>query len=149
MLERNLNLWAGLIISIAGLIGIFYLVPRHIGSGFGFGLSPQFFPYLCLGVITVLGGLLFITRLRNPEMEQNRIELGRSTIFPLLLFMGVMALGLLLISTVGYLVGAMVLVAAFMLAMGERRPSWIVPTAVIWPLLMWLLFGVVLGTPLN
>ncbi|PCC98159.1 tripartite tricarboxylate transporter TctB family protein [Halopseudomonas pelagia] len=149
MLERNLNLWAGLTITVAGLIGIFYLVPNHIGSGFGFGLSPQFFPYLCLGAITALGALLFFSRLRNSEMEQNRIDLSRSTLLPLLLFMGVMALGLLLMSLVGYLVGAMVLVAAFMLAMGERRISWIVPTAVIWPLLMWLLFGVVLGTPLN
>ena len=149
MIERNLNLWAGLLIFIGGLLGLFYLIPSHIGGGFGFGLSPRFFPYLCMGIITVLGALLFITRLRNPNMEDRPIDLNRRILRRLLLFIGLMALGLLIMSQVSYVVGGMVLIAGFMLAMGERRLSWIVPTAVIWPCLMWLFFGVLLNAPLS
>ncbi|PAU89394.1 hypothetical protein CK507_00485 [Pseudomonas sp. WN033] len=149
MLERNLDLWAGLLITIAGLIGLFYLIPNHIGAGFGFGLSPRFFPYLCVGAITVLGALLFITRLRDKQPSTRRIELNRRSLLRLLLLIGLMAVSLLLLQLIGYLAGAMFLVAAFMLAMGERRISWILPTAVIWPLLLWLLFKLALGAPLD
>lgn len=149
MIERNLNLWAGLLILIGGLFGLFYLIPTHIGAGFGFGLSPRFFPYLCMGIITLLGALLFISRLRDPNMEDRPIALDRRILRRLFMFVSIMAIGLLIMSEIGYVVGSMVLIAGFMLAMGERRVSWIVPTAVLWPCLMWLLFGLLLNAPLG
>ena len=148
MSERTLDLWAGLLIVLAGLFGLLYLIPNHVGDGFGFGLSPRFFPYLCVGAITVLGALLFINRLLS-QVDTRRIEFGRRHLGRLLLLTGLMAGSLALIQWFGYLAGAALLVAAFMLAMGERRPSRILPTATLWPLALWLLFKLALGAPLD
>lgn len=148
MSERTLDLWAGLLIVLAGLLGLFYLIPTHIGDGFGFGLSPRFFPYLCVGAITVLGAVLFINRLLS-QVDTRRIEFSRRHFARLLLLAALIALSLVLLQWLGYLAGAAFLVAGFMLAMGEKRLSRLVPTAVLWPLALWLLFKLALGAPLD
>ncbi|OWL83332.1 tripartite tricarboxylate transporter TctB family protein [Halopseudomonas aestusnigri] len=148
MSERTLDLWAGLLIVLAGLIGLLYLIPNYIGNGFGFGLSPRFFPYACVGTITALGALLCINRLCS-RVDARRIDFSRRHLGRLLLLTGLMAGSLALIQWLGYLAGAALLVATFMLAMGERRPSRILPTATLWPLALWLLFKFALGAPLD
>ncbi|UJJ32232.1 tripartite tricarboxylate transporter TctB family protein [Halopseudomonas maritima] len=148
MSERTLDLWAGLLIVLAGLAGLLYLIPAHIGDGFGFGLSPRFFPYLCIGATTALGALLLLNRLLSGA-ETRRIEFSRRHLGRLLLLVALLAGSLALIQWLGYLVGAAFLVAAFMLAMGEKRISRILPTATLWPLALWLLFKLALGAPLD
>lgn len=148
MSERTLDLWAGLLIVLAGLAGLFYLIPTHIGDGFGFGLSPRFFPYLCVGAITVLGALLLVNRLFS-WADSRRIDFSRRHLGRLLLLTALLAGCLALIQWLGYLAGAACLVAAFMLAMGEKRVSRILPTATLWPLALWLLFKLALGAPLD
>lgn len=148
MTEQKVDLWAGAIILIAGLAATFYVIPFHVDGGFGFGLSPRFFPYICSVAITALGAVLVFSRMSGKGNAGKRSPLTVRISGRLALFSGLLAGGLLVMTVWGYLPGGMLLVAAFMIAMGEKRPHWIIPTAVCWPLFLWLLFEKLLETPL-
>lgn len=148
MTVRNVDLWAGVVITLAGLIATFYLIPVHVSGGFGFGLSPRFFPYICSVAITVLGAILVLSRVLGKGDASSRSPLSLKSSGRLLLLTALLGGGLLAMTVWGYLPGSMLMMAAFMIAMGERRPHWIIPTAVCWPLFLWLLFEKLLETPL-
>ncbi|GGO81855.1 hypothetical protein GCM10011348_21820 [Marinobacterium nitratireducens] len=148
MTEDKVDFWAGVVIVIAGLFVTLYVIPFHVDSGFGFGLSPRFFPYICSVAITALGAFLVFFRVFGKEEGEVRSLLTIKVSGRLVLLAGLLALGLLVMNIWGYLPGGMFLVAAFMIALGEKRLSWIIPTAVGWPLFLWLLFEKLLETPL-
>lgn len=148
MTVKNVDLWAGVVITFAGLIATFYLIPNYVSAGFGYGLSPRFFPYTCSVAITALGAILVFTRITSSGVTDAMSPLSVKAAGRLLLVAVLLAAGLLVMTIWGYLPGAMLMMAAFMVLMGERRPHWIIPTAVGWPIVLWLLFEKLLETPL-
>ncbi|MBM7332577.1 tripartite tricarboxylate transporter TctB family protein [Alcanivorax marinus] len=148
MNARIVDLSAGVLVTLAGLFSVFYLIPQHISSGMGFGLSPRAFPYLCAGAVTVLGVALVIFSARDRALAERPAPVSRAALKRLVVVLAVLALVLALMQWVGFLAAAVVAVALLMLLMGERRWLPIVLTSLGWSLFLWVLFDRVLGTPL-
>ena len=60
---RRADVIAGLTLAIAGLITIFVIVPREVGSTSPIGIAPDVFPLTLLWTITGLSVLLVVARL--------------------------------------------------------------------------------------
>lgn len=148
MNARTVDLWAGVGIAAAGLITLFYLIPNYVSAGFGFGLSPRAFPYLCAGAITVLGVFLVLLNLKASRRDQIKAPVARPALRRLLVVLSVLVVTLALMQWAGYLAAAVVCVALLMWMMGERRWLLILLTSVGWSLFLWFLFDRLLGTPL-
>ncbi|WP_203142709.1 tripartite tricarboxylate transporter TctB family protein [Marinobacter mangrovi] len=148
MSERNVDLLAGVVLTLLGLLTLFYGIPHYVDKGFGFGLSPRFFPYVCVVAITGLSLALVVARLRRQPGGESASPLTARVLRQVLNVVLLMLVALAVMTYWSYLPAAMLLVASMMWYMGERRFTRIVPTAVVWPLLLWWLFERVLETPL-
>jgi hypothetical protein len=138
---RRADIIAGLILTLAGLITIFVIVPREVGSTSPIGIAPDVFPLTLLWTITALSVLLVVLRLvtRPSRSDGPPLELHN------IVFIGVAAIalaaGFIAIATLGFLAGGAAIVAFTMLVMGARRyPLRVVLVAALAPTAIFLVF---------
>ena len=129
-----------------GLIAIFIVIPRAVvdapASG---GLSPAFMPYIAasLATLAALGWLASLLRGASAdsttaaEFDWRFVAAGAT----------VLGVSFLIMCAFGYLAGGAVLVAGT-LALARAKPATIILTAIVAPVVLWLLFGHLLATPL-
>jgi len=138
---RRADIIAGLLLTVAGLITIFVIVPREVGSTAPIGIAPDVFPLTLLWTIIGLSVLLVVSRLvvwrsssDGPPLElHNLVYIGVATI--------ALAAGFIAITTLGFLVGGAAIVAFTMLVMGARRsPLRLVLVSVLGPTAIYLVF---------
>lgn len=150
------DLIAGAAFTVAGLLILFVVIPLAVpGHDEGdYGLRAQDFPFVTAGLMTLLSGLLVGIRLTvatpgaPTAPEQGGAPLswrnGRFLMLVSILFV----VTFLLLDTIGIAAGGPLIIATFMLVLGERRPVPIVLMSVGVPLLIWLFFWKLLRFPL-
>jgi hypothetical protein len=145
---RRADLVSAAVFVVLGLVTIFVAVPRYVARTAADGeLSSAFMPYVAAGLATVAMALLFLTRLRQRGADDDVPALtARSWAF-IGTATAVLAAAFVLMDTFGYLAGAAVLVAGFLLTV-RARARVVVGAAVALPLALWLLFDKLLDFPL-
>ena len=138
---RRADIIAGLALTVAGLVTIFVIVPREVGSTSPIGIAPDVFPLTLLWIITGLAVLLVVSRL---VMGQGASD-GPPLELHNLVYIGVVAValaaGFIAITTLGFLVGGAAIVAFTMLVMGARRyPLRLALVSVLAPASIYLVF---------
>lgn len=151
MKTRNSEILVGALTVLLGVVCLTYLIPNYISAGYGGGLSPRTFPYICAWAITVLSVCLVANRLWAASRGGDPGEILVNGPMLLRVAAGAAALvvSLALIQYVSYLVGGTVMVALYMLLMGERRPLPLIGISVVWSGFLWVLFEKILETPLS
>jgi len=146
---RRADLIIALLFAALGLVTLFVLVPHYVtNAGPAENLTPAFMPYVAatLGTAAVL--LLFFTRLRRADGDDDDAAPlpGRSWVF-IGAAAAIFAAAFVLMDVVGYVAGAAVIVAGFLL-MVRASLTVVICASVVFPLALWLLFDKLLDFPL-
>ncbi|HEY8521539.1 MAG TPA: tripartite tricarboxylate transporter TctB family protein [Gammaproteobacteria bacterium] len=145
---RRTDLISAGVLGLLGLLMIFVIIPRQVTQDVGLGdLPPALMPYVAAVLATAAALLLLVARLvRAPETDEPA-PLDRASWLFVLAAGAVLAGAFVLMQLLGYLAGAVVLVAGFT-ALGGASKKATAGLAVLFPLALWLLFDRVLGFPL-
>ncbi len=126
---------------VLGLTLYFYVNPTYIETVDGGNLAPSTFPNILALIVAVCGAILLFkpTAQQAPDLRAMFIT---ST------YVAMLVAGLYAMSKFGFEYVASVLALTIMLAIGERRPFWLLLGVVVIPALIWFLVTVVLGRAL-
>lgn len=144
------DLAGGVAIALLGVLLIFVVIPLDTEEGMYFGLPPTFFPILLsVGMTACAAGLAARAwlRLRSGAGLQPMPMRLRNLLMFAIAAMLVIA-GAVAIDFLGIIVGGPLLIAAFMLFLGERNPIRIALTATLPVAAVHLLATYVLHAPL-
>ncbi len=123
---RRSDLISGSLLTLAGLLMIFVIVPRQIASSSDYGLDPAFFPLMLLWLIVIMAALLVATRVRQPPDPQDAepvFDRGNwAFILGAVLFI---VLGFIAMKALGFVIAGTIMVALLMIAIELRRLHWI------------------------
>lgn len=112
-------------IVVALALGALWIIPRQTTSGPVLGLPPAFLPKVCVFAILALALLGLALRLWKPEPLASE----RITAFgPAALILGVAVAGTVALQWLGPFACGLIAMALGTIALGERRPSVLVPT---------------------
>jgi len=143
---RRADLIIATLFAALGLVTIFVLVPRYVtNAGPAEDLTPAFMPYVAATLGTAAAVLLFLTRLRRDDGDAAPLP-GGSWVF-IGAAAAIFATAFVLMDVVGYVAGAAVIVAGFLL-MVRANPTVVIGASVVFPLALWLLFDKLLDFPL-
>ena len=137
----TLNRLSGLVVAMAGILLLFWIIPNQTETvAFGW-LKPNTLPNIIAVVIIILGLFHFILPSGKAKFD---IKLAlRISLF----FMITMA-SLYVMSVVGFLIAAPIMVMIIMILIGERRPLWLVSGIVLGPAAIWAAVDLLLNRPL-
>jgi hypothetical protein len=133
----------------ASVLMAFVVIPWQTAEGQWYGLSPMAFPLVLMGGIALASlGLLLQALMQRSKYDDIEppltwMQLRNFAIAALIILVGALA-----VEHLGFWFGAPALIAGCMLYMGEAHPLRVIPTAVLPPLVVFLLARYVLGTPL-
>lgn len=150
---RRADIISATIITAFGLVVIFFIIPIWVpGHEKGdYGLRAQDFPYIGAITFTVLAAYLAVHRafFAKPEPEDDdEAPIGRQSWSFLGITITILTVTFALLYYFGILIGGPVMVALFMIMMGERRPLPIAVLSLSAPVLLWLFFWKLLRFPL-
>lgn len=118
------------------------LIPNYVVSVPG-PVNPALFPTIAAWLFIILGiAQIVLVRTVTTEFA------GWYELVRLLILAGLVLSSLLLMPYIGYLPGAILLVAAVCALMLERRPGWLVLSIAVVPVGVWFTFEIILGRPL-
>lgn len=144
------DLAGGVAIALVGILLIFVVIPLDTEEGMYFGLPPTFFPILLsVGITACAVGLAAKSWLRlrsGTGLQAMPIRLGNLVMF--LISAALAVAGVVAIDFLGMIVGGPLLIAAFMLFLGERNAIRIGLTATLPVAAVYLLATHVLHAPL-
>ena len=143
----RLNIITGCVLTIMGLIAIFWVIPSYIvpQEVDRYVNSPKFFPYICIIALTVLAVLLVIQnlfrikrvkKLRQEESEDNEV-LGfgwHETVNLVILAIGSAAY-LFLMKSTGFVISSIVMLAVSMY-FARVNKLWLMITSVCIPIII-------------
>lgn len=144
----------GIAVAIFGLLLIFVIIPMGTEQGVYYGLSPTFFPtFMASGMTLCAVGLTFQgwKRLRAEAAAKATPKpspLSRWNLLMFLLAAGIATAGVIAIDYIGMVFAAPVLIAAYLLFLGERNLIIIALTSMLPVALVYLMAAYVLRTPL-
>lgn len=129
-----------LVIEAAVLLGacvlaLVWFIPAQTSPG-GFGLSPGFLPKLCVAAIALLIAADAVLRFARRSAEPSYGE-GWGAFMRLA---AAACLGTLALSFGGIVPAAVVCCVATALALGERRPAYVLAPALACATVLWLVF---------
>jgi hypothetical protein len=117
------------------VLALAWFIPAQTSAG-GFGLSPGFLPNLCVAAIGVLVGadgvLRFVRRTAEPSYAEGWGAFIRLAAAALL--------GTLALRFGGMIAAVAVCCVATALALGERRPVYVLAPALVCAAVIWLVF---------
>jgi len=137
----RLNIITGCVLSVAGLVAIFWIIPFHIAPQEvdRYVNSPKFFPYISAVVLTLLAMLLIIQNIfrmkRLMEIEQEESEEVETLGFGWheTINLGIFAVGaavyIFLMDIAGFIIASIVLLAVSMY-FARVSIRWLVVTSV-------------------
>jgi hypothetical protein len=145
---RRADLISAAVFVVLGLVTIFVAVPRYVARTAADGeLSSAFMPYVAASLLTGAMVLLFLRQLRAPRANDDAPALPARSFAFIGTAVAVLAVAFALMESLGYLAGAVTLVAGFLLIV-RAKPLVVVAAAVALPLALWLLFDKLLDFPL-
>ena len=137
----TLNRLSGLLAILFGLILFFWIIPSQTETVDTGWLKPHTLPDAVALFICALGLIHFIVPTGEAKIDWRlSLRIG--------LFVLITLAGLYLMSLVGFLIAAPVLMAVLMLMIGERRILWLIMGIVFLPGVIWLAVEVLLHRPL-
>ena len=145
---RRTELIAAASLVVLGLVAIFIVIPSAVvDAPASSGLAPAFMPYVAasLATLAALGWLAGLLRGASADSTAAAPAKGDGRF----VVAGAVVLGVsfLLMNAFGYLTGGAALVAGT-LALARVKLATIVATAVVAPVVLWVLFSHFLATPL-
>jgi len=143
------DLIGGVAIAAIGLLMIFVIIPATTVKGMYFGLAPTFFPTLLTACITICAGGLAAQSLYRMRKRSSprRVPVTRWKLLMFLVAAAIAVGAVIVIDRFGILIGGPILIAAFMVFLGERNPLRILLTATLPVGFIYFLALHVLGTP--
>jgi hypothetical protein len=141
---RRAELIVAVALLVGGLLTIAVVIPRYVaGAPLAGGLSPAFMPYVAAGLATLAALGMLVESLRAHEAS----SVARWNPRFLLASVGVLGASFALMTWLGYVTGGAALVAG-VLALARVKLVPLAIAAVVAPAALWLLFVVLLATPL-
>jgi membrane-associated HD superfamily phosphohydrolase len=140
--EYKTQIYGGAILGLFSLILYFYIIPTEIVfTKRQMGVSPQYFPNLLAGLLFVLSIALIVDGYKNRRKKNQReYELIWKESRLVLITLGIIALQIVGFDLIGYLVPAMIAIAACMYIYGHRSHVTIVVVSILLPVSVKLFF---------
>ena len=135
---------------VLGLVAIFIVIPYAVvDAPASSGLAPAFMPYVAasLATLAALGWLAGLLRGARVDPAAAAPAAAKSDWRFVVAGAAVLGVSFLLMSAFGYLAGGAVLVGGT-LALARAKLATLVATAIVAPVMLWLLFAHFLATPL-
>ena len=139
------DLASGCVLTLAGLAGLFWLIPNHVDAAAGsYDVSPAFMPNLAAWVVTLLGAALAFSAALKCRAARPASD-WQTLVVPAL--WGIASIAIYLgVTKIGFVYVMPPVVAAGLLLSGQRSWLTIVPIAILLPLAIdlaaWHLFTV-------
>lgn len=142
------DLVGGILLALTSLLLIFVIIPLGTESGQYYGLPPTFYPTVIASGLGLAALGLIVQSLRQGKTNISPFPVSR---WQLLMFLTAAAItigGVIIIDILGIWYGGPLLIAAFMVHLGERNLIRLALTAVIPVAILSVLASHVLHTPL-
>lgn len=147
---RRADLVSSGLLTLAGLLTLFFVIPAETGKGATYGLAADFFPNVSVIALTAIMGAFFVYRavFRSraggdddaPVTPGNWRFLGAIAAF--------FAVDFLVLAVLGFIAGGALAVAAFMVLAGERRAIPVALASACVPTAIFLVVAAALRIPL-
>jgi len=137
----TLNRASGLWVIIGGIILLFWIIPSQTEPADYGWLKPATLPKICAVFIIFTG----LTHLIFPS---GKAKFDVAFSLRVALFFVISCLGLYLMSCIGFILGAPILISVIMLLVGERRPLWLFSAVILLPAFIWFCVSFLLNKPL-
>ncbi|MCK5099147.1 MAG: tripartite tricarboxylate transporter TctB family protein [Desulfobacteraceae bacterium] len=137
----TLNRISGLAVIIGGAILLFWVIP-HQTEIVDYGwLKPATLPRISAIIIIIAGLIHFIFPTGKADFD---------VVFSLRvgLFFVISCSGLYLMSLIGFVLAAPILIVVIMILIGERRPLWLISGIILLPASIWFCVSFLLNKPL-
>jgi len=140
--EYKTHIYGGFILGLFSLVLYFFIIPTEIVFvKQQMGVSPQYFPNLLAALLFVLSIALAVNGYRNRNKKiQREYELVWKQSRLVFITLGVIALQIIGFDTVGYLIPAILAIAASMYIYGHRNYITIGVVSVLLPVAIRLFF---------
>lgn len=145
---RTANLVTGLVAILFGLVMYRYIIPNQVMDLGGFGMAPQTFPRVAAGVMAFFGGVLVVQQFSPGSRDATPSPMALPQWYFLLLITAMLLVAVLMLTYLGFVWSAPLMIAAFMLFAGCRAWVKIVLVAVSLPALLYVVFWLLLEIPL-
>lgn len=132
---------SGLVVAVAGAILFFWVIPNHTEPADSVWLKPATLPNITSIIIIIAGAIHFI-------FPTGKAEFGVAFSLRVGLFFVISSMGLYLMSLIGFILAAPLLVLVIMIIIGERRPLWLVAGIILLPASIWFCVDFLLNRPL-
>ena len=137
----------GLTASAVGALVLFVIIPAQHIPPIMSTVSPDFYPNIGT-VIFLIGGIgLTVSALYGPGKNADIGRIARTVKFSSLMAI-LFSITLAAFYWTHFIVGGIILVAAFMILLGERRVHYVLLVSTIAPVVIWLFIDVLLGRSL-
>jgi len=132
---------SGLVVAVAGVILLSWIIPNHTEIADSGWLKPATLPQITSIIIIIAGAIHFVFPTGKAEFDvgfSKRVGL----------FFVISTIGLYLMSLIGFILAAPLLVLVIMIMIGERRPLWLASGIILLPALIWFCVDFLLNRPL-
>jgi uncharacterized membrane protein len=141
---RRADIVSGLVLTLFGFVSLFAIIPAQVGSDAGdSGVAPDLFPLTLMWLLTGLAVLLWATRLarRGKKQEDEPTPLETQNFFFIVAASLALLGSYLAITFLGFIIGSVLTVALWMLAMdGRRYPVRLIVASLLAPVVIWAFF---------
>ncbi len=150
------DIYTGLVLFAASLLMFFYVIPHHIKAYTVYGLPPSFFPKVITVALGVFSFILIISGLRQGGKEAFSLEAikehfrsidGRPARNVLMIF-GIAILYYIGLATIGFIISTPIIIFLLGIAFRWKRYVILILISGLTTTVLYLIFGVVLGSPL-
>lgn len=147
---RRADLVSSGLLTLAGLLTFFFVIPAQTGKGATYGLAADFFPNVSVIALTAIMGAFFVHRALSRRRADRDAE---APVTPgNWRFIGAMtalfAIDVLVLVFLGFIAAGALAVAVFMVLAGERRVIAVALTSACLPTAVYLVVAVALRVPL-
>lgn len=137
----TLNRLSGVVVTVFGILLLFWIIPRHTEPVDYGWLRPATLPNIT-AVIVIISGIIHVLFPSGTAEFDVQFALRAG------LFFTISLAGLFVMHHLGFLITAPILATVLMLMVGERRPFWLFIGVVMIPLGIWSSVGLLLKRPL-
>ncbi len=149
LILRKYNIISGALLFITSLVFLLAVIPNETAPGEEYGMPPAFLPNIIMIVIGVLSAaLLLLNLLGKKKQESDPVPITANNWLHLLIFAVIILASLLLMTAIGFIASGALMIAAYMIYMGQRKIIPILLTSIITPIfiyyMLWYGFTILL-----